>query len=48
MGEPCLTCHGERVSDAVHEQIAELYPDDRATGFKLGEFRGLLWVTIPG
>jgi len=48
IGEPCLACHGERVSDAVSEQIAELYPDDRATGFKLGEFRGLLWVAIPG
>lgn len=40
----CLLCHGENVASNVKETISKIYPDDRATGFKLGEFRGFLWV----
>ncbi len=36
----CLTCHGADVKDEVKAKIAELYPDDRATGFKLDDMRG--------
>lgn len=36
----CLTCHGGDVKPEVKAKIAELYPDDRATGFKLGDMRG--------
>jgi hypothetical protein len=46
VGRPCLTCHGETVAESVREQIEELYPDDRSVGFREGDFRGLLWVTI--
>ncbi len=40
----CLLCHGEKVSPNIKEKLNELYPQDRATGFKLGEFRGFIWV----
>lgn len=40
----CLSCHGESVSPEVKERITKLYPGDQATGFKAGEFRGILWV----
>ncbi|MGD1038644.1 MAG: DUF3365 domain-containing protein [Roseiarcus sp.] len=36
----CLTCHGGEVKAEVKAKIAELYPDDRATGFKLDDMRG--------
>ncbi len=40
----CLLCHGENVSKNVNDKILKLYPDDKATGFKLGDFRGFIWV----
>jgi len=40
----CLLCHGENVSKNVNDKIQKLYPQDKATGFKLGEFRGFVWV----
>jgi hypothetical protein len=40
----CLLCHGENVSKDVKERIKSLYPNDKAQGFKLGEFRGFVWV----
>jgi hypothetical protein len=41
---PCLTCHGETLEPAVAAQIAELYPDDSAVGFRLDDLRGAFWV----
>lgn len=43
----CLTCHGEELPDEVASRIHELYPDDRATGFEEGDFRGVFWVEFP-
>lgn len=40
----CVTCHGETIPDGVRAKIEELYPDDKATGFKSGDFRGVFWV----
>jgi len=40
----CLMCHGSSVSKVVLRKIKQLYPNDQATGFKLGEFRGFVWV----
>jgi hypothetical protein len=40
MGEMCLTCHGSDIRQDVKAEIAKYYPDDKATGFKLGELRG--------
>lgn len=40
----CLACHGsaEHISPAVKARIEELYPDDRATGYTVGEIRGAI------
>jgi hypothetical protein len=46
----CLTCHGPAVGAGLRERLADLYPEDRATGFAAGDFRGLFWVEFdpPG
>lgn len=48
--ELCLKCHGEPGKDITPEHIAviqRLYPQDRATGFKLGDLRGAWRIEIP-
>lgn len=40
----CLTCHGEKINKAVKKYIEELYPDDKAIGFKEGDIRGAFVV----
>jgi hypothetical protein len=51
LGNPlCLQCHGTPNQDITPETLAaiqKLYPDDKATGFKLGDLRGLWRVTFP-
>lgn len=42
----CLACHGESIAPAVAAKIAALYPEDRATGFRAGELRGIAWVEV--
>jgi hypothetical protein len=46
VGRPCLTCHGEIIAEEVRDQIEAAYPEDDSVGFREGDFRGLLWVTI--
>jgi Protein of unknown function (DUF3365) len=36
----CLTCHGETLAEPVKATLEELYPEDKATGFKVGDIRG--------
>lgn len=43
----CLSCHGPAVEAGLLEEIRSLYPEDRATGFRAGDLRGLFWVTMP-
>lgn len=43
----CLTCHGETLQPGIEARIDELYPDDKATGFREGDFRGVFWVEFP-
>ena len=43
----CVSCHGERLADNIASKIAALYPDDQATGFKIGDLRGVFWVEYP-
>ena len=40
----CVTCHGERLSPAIKQAIAAKYPDDAATGFRVGDLRGAVYV----
>jgi hypothetical protein len=41
---PCLVCHGETLAHAIAKTIGERYPADRATGFRLGDLRGIVVV----
>ena len=45
----CLPCHGDPalMPQAVRDRLAESYPQDAATGFREGDFRGLFWALIP-
>lgn len=43
-GPVCLACHGEALAPEVSAKLAELYPHDRATGFRLGDLRGAFVV----
>ena len=43
-GAVCLKCHGTDLSPAVTAKLTELYPDDKATGFKEGDLRGAFVV----
>jgi hypothetical protein len=40
----CLTCHGKELAPDIAARIEALYPDDNATGFDVGDFRGAFWV----
>ena len=42
----CLSCHGtsENLPDSVKATLAAEYPDDRATGYALGQVRGAVTV----
>lgn len=44
--EACLKCHGN-VTPEVESAIKRLYPEDRATGYKMGDLRGMISVTLP-
>ena len=43
----CLACHGASLAPEVAERIAADYPDDRATGFEVGDLRGVFWAEFP-
>lgn len=43
----CLLCHGENIAPEVANKITELYPNDKATGFKLGDIRGAFSIIQP-
>ena len=46
-GEVCLKCHGGNIAPPIKAKLQELYPDDKATGFKLGDIRGAFSITQP-
>jgi len=45
----CLQCHGteDAIAPDVRSIIEARYPEDRATGYEAGDFRGLIRVQIP-
>lgn len=49
VAELCTTCHGsaERVPAEVRARLAELYPQDRATGYTVGQIRGAMTISKP-
>lgn len=46
-GKLCLTCHGKELVPDLAAKIKELYPEDQATGFSLGDIRGAFTITQP-
>ncbi len=48
-GPVCLQCHGEpaKLAPGVGEALRELYPNDQATGYAVGDLRGAISVKLP-
>ncbi|WP_114748412.1 Tll0287-like domain-containing protein [Pleomorphovibrio marinus] len=49
-GGLCLNCHGDPdkdISQETYQKIQSLYPEDKATGYKVGELRGMWSIFIP-
>lgn len=48
MQEVCLNCHGDPASfpTELTQALAERYPNDLATGYALGDFRGVIRVDV--
>ena len=47
-GPLCLTCHGQTtdIPEDVASTLEELYPHDKATGYKLGDIRGAISIHV--
>lgn len=47
--EACLSCHGstEQIPASVKARLANAYPHDKATGYRLGELRGAISIIQP-
>ncbi len=45
----CTQCHGaaDKLSPAVAARLKALYPDDRATGYAVGDIRGAMTLRRP-
>jgi len=44
---PCLKCHGENIDSNISTKLKELYPIDKAVGYKPGEIRGAFTIVQP-
>lgn len=44
---PCLKCHGTNIDPKVAAKLDELYPEDKARGYKAGQIRGAFTITKP-
>jgi len=49
VGDVCLQCHGDReaLDPALLRVLEERYPEDLATGYETGDFRGVVRVSVP-
>ena len=48
--ETCLKCHGRvghEIANETYAVISKLYPEDKATNYRLGDFRGAWKVRFP-
>ncbi len=43
----CLVCHGKEVDSTVRTRIDKLYPEDKATGYEVGDIRGAFTISQP-
>lgn len=46
IGPPCLSCHGANLEPEVSAALAARYPGDVATGYALGDLRGVAWAEL--
>ncbi|MFN0252761.1 MAG: DUF3365 domain-containing protein [Kofleriaceae bacterium] len=44
--ELCVTCHGTELANEVRTALAARYPSDEATGYAVGDLRGIVWVEL--
>ena len=44
----CVTCHGpaSALAPDLKAKLDELYPNDQATGYAAGDFRGVFWAEL--
>lgn len=49
ISEACLRCHGEKetIREDILEYLETHYPNDISTGYRVGELRGGISITIP-
>lgn len=49
VAQNCLACHGDpaQFEPALRQVLETRYPDDRATGYQEGDFRGVVRVSVP-
>lgn len=45
--EVCLKCHGQNITPDVKAKLDQLYPNDKARDYKLGDIRGAFTITQP-
>ena len=45
----CVQCHGaaDKLGPGVTERLAQLYPNDRGTGYAVGQIRGAMTLRQP-
>lgn len=49
IGGACLNCHGEitQMNPQILTLLRQKYPRDKATGYKIGDFRGVIRIQFP-
>ncbi|MFZ0255694.1 MAG: DUF3365 domain-containing protein [Gammaproteobacteria bacterium] len=47
MDQVCLTCHGKELAPPIATKLEDLYPQDQATGFSVGDLRGAFTIRQP-
>lgn len=45
--EVCTKCHGAELAEPVSAKLDELYPEDQARGYKVGDLRGAFTLKKP-
>ncbi len=45
--EVCTKCHGGEIDEKMEARLDELYPEDKARGFKVGDLRGAFTLKKP-
>ena len=43
--EVCLKCHGSQLAPEVSQVLSDIYPEDKATGYSVGDIRGAFVLT---